>query len=168
MSPSHFSHFVGPDHDHQQCIAGALATAERLCQEQKQRFTTMRRRVFELIWQQHKPIGAYAILESLQQDGRVAAPTVYRALDFLLNLGLVHRIASLNAFVGCARPGVRHDGYFLICATCWNCAELRNETITGEIDRSAGNCGFVVQSRSVEISGLCPECADQQASVAAP
>jgi Fur family zinc uptake transcriptional regulator len=155
------SSFIDPDHDHQQCVTNALLKAEQICLEQGQRFTAIRRNVFELIWQQHKPIGAYQILEELQQQARTAPPTVYRALDFLLNLGLIHRISSLNAFVGCAHPGASHEGYFLICTSCRACAELNTAAITREINRSASQCGFVVQDRLVEVMGLCPDCSPQ-------
>ena len=157
----HSPRFVNPEHDHQQCVTSALAKAEQICLEQGQRFTTIRRKVFELIWQQHKPIGAYQILEELQQQARTAPPTVYRALDFLLNLGLIHRISSLNAFVGCAHPGASHEGYFLICTSCRACTELNTAAITCEINRSADQCGFVVQDRLVEVMGLCPDCSTE-------
>ena len=89
-------------HDHAHCVAGALAEADALCARLGVRLTELRRRVLELVWQSHKPLGAYDILAVLsEQDGRRAAPpTVYRALDFLLENSLVHRIASLNAFTG--------------------------------------------------------------------
>lgn len=159
MHPSYPSIFADSGHDHQHCINLALATAERICRDQGQRFTTTRRKVFELIWQQHKPIGAYRILEELQQESRTAPPTVYRALDFLLNLGLIHRIASLNAFVGCAHPGSAHPGYFLICNTCRTCAEPDGSAVTREILLAAKQYDFVVQDSAVEVMGLCPECA---------
>ncbi len=158
MSMLYSSDFARPGHDHRQCVDSALTTAERICREQGQRFTPIRRQVFELIWQQHKPVGAYLLLEQLQQQGRVAPPTVYRALDFLLGLNLIHRIASLNAFVGCTHPGAAHQGYFLICRSCKASAELTADAITTEIDRSAARCGFTVLERSVEVMGLCPEC----------
>ena len=97
-------HFINEEHDHAACIAQAVGQAEQVCHQQKQRFTALRRRVFELVWQHHRPIGAYEVLDLLQRDGRAAPPTVYRALDFLLEIGLVHRIASLNAYVGCIQP----------------------------------------------------------------
>ncbi|HEY5674466.1 MAG TPA: Fur family transcriptional regulator [Malonomonas sp.] len=143
---------------HQNCISEALDRAELLCQQQQQRFTTIRRRVLELVWQQHKPIGAYEVLELLQQDGRTAPPTVYRALDFLQQLGLVHRIASLNAYVGCAHPGEPHDGQFLICESCKTLAELDVAAITCVIEKSAAESGFVTSRQTVEIMGLCPSC----------
>ena len=91
-------------HDHSRCVSHALAEAEAICARQGLRLTALRKRVLELVWASHKPLGAYDILGVLSdEDGRRAAPpTVYRALDFLLENGLVHRIASLNAFVGCS------------------------------------------------------------------
>ncbi|MDO6806861.1 transcriptional repressor, partial [Wenyingzhuangia sp. 1_MG-2023] len=76
-------------------------------------------RVLELIWQSHKPVGAYELLPALANDGfNSAPPTVYRALDFLLDLGLVHRLHSLNAYVGCNHPGANHPVCFFICEHC--------------------------------------------------
>jgi len=150
--------FINGEHDHQRCMADAMGNAERVCQQQKQRFTHLRRRVFELIWQQHKPIGAYDVLEQLQKDGRAAPPTVYRALDFLLELGLVHRIASLNAYVGCVHPDRQHEGQFLICKECRAFAELDSDSITRMIDEKAQINGFEVHQHTIEIMGLCPKC----------
>ncbi|MCK5886619.1 MAG: transcriptional repressor, partial [Alcanivorax sp.] len=102
-------------HNHQACVAQALSDAHAICRDENARLTPIRERVLELIWQSHKPLGAYDILAKLSSDGHNAAlPTVYRALDFLLQHGLVHRIASLNAFVGCAHAGEHHRGTFLI------------------------------------------------------
>lgn len=150
--------------DHQNCIDTAIATAEVLCQQRKQRFTAIRRRVLELVWQQHKPIGAYQVLEILQQDGRTAPPTVYRALDFLQQLGLVHRIASLNAYIGCAHPGEPHDGQFLICESCKALAELDVPEINRAIAQSALDSGFETRRQTVEIMGLCPNCRKRKSS----
>jgi Fur family zinc uptake transcriptional regulator len=150
--------FVCGEDDHQNCIDEALARAEQLCQRYNQRFTAIRRRVLELVWQQHKPVGAYEVLEILRQDGRTAPPTVYRALDFLQQRGLVHRIASLNAYVGCARPGEPHYGQFLICESCKSLAELDVSTISNAIEKSAEASGFKSHRHTVEIMGLCPSC----------
>jgi Fur family zinc uptake transcriptional regulator len=147
--------------DHQYCITAALSNAERLCQLRNMRFTAIRRRVLELIWRQHKPIGAYDVLELLQQDNRTAPPTVYRALDFLQQLGLIHRIASLNAYVGCAHPDKPHDGQFLICESCHALAELDVAEISNAIKQSATASGFETRHQTVEILGLCPTCRQQ-------
>jgi len=144
--------------DHQRCIAEALTRAERLCKERKLRFTAIRRRVLELVWSRHQPIGAYEVLELMQQDNRTAPPTVYRALDFLQQVGLVHRIASLNAYVGCTHPDSPHDGQFLICERCHSLAELDVPEISATIEQSASASGFKIGRQTIEIMGLCPEC----------
>lgn len=116
--------------------------------------------MLELVWQSHKPLGAYDILGVLtEEDGRRAAPpTVYRALDFLLENGLVHRIASLNAFVGCNHPGESHQGQFLICRNCQTAIELEQSCISQAIVDSAKSVGFAVEGQTVEVVGLCASC----------
>lgn len=147
-------------HDHSHCVHSALAEADALCVHQGLRLTALRRRVLELVWQSHKPLGAYDILAVLsEQDGRRAAPpTVYRALDFLLENGLVHRIASLNAFMGCSHPEHVHQGQFLICRECHVALELEQSSISDAIVASAKDVGFTVETQTVEVVGLCASC----------
>ena len=155
-----FTPLASRPHDHSRCVSHALAEAEGLCARQGLRLTALRKRVLELVWQSHKPLGAYDILGVLSdEDGRRAAPpTVYRALDFLLENGLVHRIASLNAFVGCNHPGEAHQGQFLICRNCQTAIELEQPSISQAIVESAKSVGFVVEGQTVEIVGLCASC----------
>ena len=151
--------FPHSGHDHQQCVEQAMAEAEALCSAQSARLTPLRARVLELIWQSHKPLGAYAILEMLSQEGRAPAPpTVYRALEFLLKYGLVHRIASLNAYAGCSRPGHAGSGQFLICSDCGTVAELSSAGISAAIEAAAEAEAFTADLHTVEITGLCPHC----------
>jgi Fur family zinc uptake transcriptional regulator len=147
-------------HDHSHCVNHALETAEVLCEQRGLRLTALRKRVLELVWASHKPLGAYDILAELSEiDGRRAAPpTVYRALDFLLEHGLVHRIASLNAFVGCNHPGQAHQGQFLICRNCHAAVELQHSSIDTAVLSCADSVGFSVEGQTVEISGLCAAC----------
>lgn len=147
-------------HDHSRCVSQALAEAESICTRQGVRLTALRKRVLELVWQSHKPLGAYDILAVLsEEDGRRAAPpTVYRALDFLLENGLVHRIASLNAFVGCNQPEHAHQGQFLICRQCHAAIELEQAAISQAIVAAASAVGFSVDSQTVEVVGLCAGC----------
>ncbi|MBK4989678.1 MULTISPECIES: zinc uptake transcriptional repressor Zur [Pseudomonas] len=147
-------------HDHSHCVHSALAEADALCARQGLRLTALRRRVLELVWQSHKPLGAYDILAVLsEQDGRRAAPpTVYRALDFLLENGLVHRIASLNAFMGCSHPEHAHQSQFLICRVCHVAIELEQDSISDAIIGSARHVGFTVENQTVEVVGLCSNC----------
>lgn len=147
-------------HDHSRCVDNALADADALCAKQGVRLTALRRRVLELVWQSHRPLGAYDILGTLsEEDGRRAAPpTVYRALDFLLENGLIHRIASLNAFIGCIRPEHHHQGQFLICRQCRTAIELSQPSISQAIVDCAGQVGFQVEQQTVEVVGLCSNC----------
>lgn len=147
-------------HDHTHCIADALTRADALCAERGARLTALRRRVLELVWSSHRPRGAYAILEDLsQQDGKAAAPlTVYRALEFLVEQGLVHRIESLNAYVGCAAPGDVHSGQFLVCEACGDAAEIDDPGVGAAINAAAAERGFRVQRPTVEVRGLCKSC----------
>ncbi len=147
-------------HDHAHCVNSALAEADTLCERSGVRLTALRKRVLELVWQSHKPLGAYDILAELSaQDGRRAAPpTVYRALDFLLENGLVHRIASLNAFIGCSHPARPHQGQFLICRNCHTAIELQQPSISEAIDSAAAQVRFQVEAQTVEVVGLCAPC----------
>ncbi|MBA1234168.1 zinc uptake transcriptional repressor Zur [Stutzerimonas nitrititolerans] len=147
-------------HDHDHCVSSALAEADTLCARQGVRLTTLRKRVLELVWQSHKPLGAYDILAVLsEQDGRRAAPpTVYRALDFLLENGLVHRIASLNAFIGCSHPEHPHQGQFLICRSCHTAIELENAAVSDAIAAAAASVDFQAEAQTVEVVGICAPC----------
>ena len=159
-APAHRAgRFARAGHDHDDCVRQALADAEALCAASGARLTELRRRVLELVWESHTPLGAYELLAMLRAAGRPAAPpTVYRALDFLLDQGLVHRLASRNAFVGCAHPG--HDGpvQFLICQRCGNVAELDDPGISAAIAGAARARGFASARHTVEVSGTCPDC----------
>jgi len=153
------SPFPGEGHDHQQCIDQALAEAERLCAARGRRLTPLRRRVLELIWDSHQPVKAYDLLARLQADSASAAPpTVYRALDFLMAERLVHRLASMNAYVGCGHPGHRHTGQFLICRGCHAVAEMDDPDIESLLDSRARDLGFALVDQTIELEGLCPRC----------
>lgn len=151
--------FPVPDHDHGRCIAHALEAAEAECRRRGARLTDVRRRVLELVWHSHAPVGAYALLETLGREGFCAAPpTVYRALDFLLAHGLIHRIERLNAYTGCTHPGTPHAGQFLLCQVCGAAAELVDPAIDAAITGAAARLGFTVSRQTVEVDGLCPAC----------
>lgn len=152
--------FPTKGHDHDRCVDSALAQAEKVCTAQNARFTDMRRRVFTLIWQSHKAVTAYELLDALTAEGqRVQPPTVYRALEFLTALGLVHRIESLNAYFGCDRPDCDHLGQYFICTGCGRVAETVNEDMSNAVRKAAQKVGFAVQATTVEIQGLCHDCA---------
>ena len=153
------SRFPREEHDHGRCVAQAVETAEQICRKKGLRFTAQRRRVLELVWKSHQPVGAYDILDQLSSDGHKAAPpTVYRALDFLIEADLVHRLDSLNAFVGCADPNNPHSGQFLICWSCRSVAELDDADINTLVDQKAADLGFTAIHQTLEIQGLCHAC----------
>jgi Fur family zinc uptake transcriptional regulator len=146
-------------HDHDDCVASAMLAAEQLCRDRGLRFTTLRRRVLALVWESHKPVGAYEILASLSEEGRKSAPpTVYRALGFLIEAGLVHRLNMLNAFIGCPEPGRPHSSQFLICRDCGTVAELDDAGIESLVNQKAGSLGFTTIAQVLEIEGTCHEC----------
>ncbi len=148
-----------PHHDHEHCVEDAVSAAEKLCAEKQLRFTPLRRRVLELVWSSHKPVGAYALLDLLRsEDLGSAPPTVYRALDFLIDNGLIHRIERMNAFVGCSHPGEAHRGFFLICGECGNAEELQGDGLAESIASSAGRRGFAAREMTLEVTGTCADC----------
>ena len=151
--------FPADDHDHADCVRQAMAQAEGYCGRSGLRLTELRHRVLELIWANHQPVGAYHLLEQLNNDGRKAAPpTVYRSLDFLLEHGLIHRISSLNAFVGCSHPGHPHAGQFLICTDCGKVNEISEEVLGSGLRQVARTAGFHTRKPVVELLGTCAHC----------
>ena len=148
-------------HDHRRCVSKALAAAEKICDERNLRLTPLRRRVLELVWTRHAPVGAYDILGALKKgEGALEPPTVYRALKFLQEAGLVHRIDSLNAFIGCEAPQEGHAAQFLVCRKCNRVMELDDPAISKLLIEKARVLGFVTDAQDIEIKGLCATCRD--------
>jgi Fur family transcriptional regulator, zinc uptake regulator len=146
-------------HDHHHCVQEALASAEGLCADSGTRLTELRRRVLREVWRGHDAVKAYDILDRLGDAEHVAKPpTVYRALQFLLEQGLVHRLESLNAFVGCAEPRRSHEGQFLICRRCGRVRELHLPGVGATVRRAAQRAGFAVERQMVEVLGTCRQC----------
>lgn len=148
-----------PDHNHKRCIETALRNAAEICRERNVHFTAIRRRVLELVWKSHQAIKAYEVLDLLAKDGRKPQPpTVYRALDFLVEHGLVHKVESQNSFIGCVHPDHGHNCQLLICEKCGIVEELCNEDVTNQLTRSAKAKGFHIKNITLEIKGICPKC----------
>lgn len=157
--------FPAPDHDHGRCISRIMDRAERLCVERGARFTAQRRQVFAIILESHAAVGAYDIIDRMGEAGgrRPAPAIVYRALDFLIDQGLAHRISALNAFVACCGPegeeaGGAHGARFLICQDCGVVAETQGEAVDRSIRREAMAAGFAVAESVVEVMGTCRSC----------
>lgn len=153
-------------HNHQHCIDDALANAKIICQQHNAKLTSLRQQVLLLIWQNHKPLGAYALIDMLAEieQRRIAPPTVYRALEFLLELGLIHRINSLNAYIGCVNPQSHQKeqqnatNYFFICSQCHDTQEVINANLADAIADAGRTLDFASQQQWLEVTGLCKQC----------
>lgn len=147
-------------HDHERCVNAALAQASALCAERGVRMTAARETVLKLLWQSHKPLGAYQLQDQLSEiSGKsVAPPTVYRALEFLLDQGLVHRIPSLNSFVGCPFPSNEHSNIFLICDQCHRVGEIADQNINQLFEQRSQKNNFKLRTKIIELFGLCHNC----------
>ena len=146
-------------HDHGHCAADVLARAEVLAADQGARLTPVRRRVLEILLEDHRAMGAYDVLQRLAAEGFGNQPPVaYRALDFLVEQGFAHRVRRLNAFTACMHPGEAHAPVFLICRGCDAVAEAPAAAVRTALDDAASNVGFAVERTNIEALGLCPSC----------
>jgi len=157
--------FPTPDHDHNRCLDDAMAVAEARCVERGQRLTPIRRMVLAALLDSHKPLGAYDIIERLALGrGRLAPITAYRALEFLRANGLVHRIASRNAFIACVHNHAAGDlVVFLICEGCGVVGEASSDKVAATLTSAARGAGFTPKSPVIEITGICSHCRDAMA-----
>lgn len=149
-------------HDHGVCVSDTLAAADARCASDGLRFTPVRRKVLEILLQQHRALGAYAILDRLKEAGFGSQPPVaYRALDFLVANGLAHKIERLNAFIACVHPNHSHTPAFMICRSCDAVAETHSSPARGALGDAARVTGFRIERTVVEAEGLCPDCVDK-------
>ncbi len=139
-----------------------MAHAEALCASRGQRLTPLRRQVLETLAASHRTLGAYEIMDRMAAQGPRPAPiTVYRALDFLLENGLVHRIESRNAFLACIGE---HDSagaattVFLICERCGAVGEASSAAVAETLQAAARAVGFSPKARVMEVTGICAHC----------
>lgn len=141
--------------------AQVIAEIERACADRGIRFTDIRRRVFELIVWAEKPMKAYELLDHLKGEREGAAPpTVYRALDFLLENHFIHKLESINAFVSCHHPVEAHTVPFFICDRCGRATEFCDSSVARQLIEQAKELGFTPHAQSLEVHGLCKDCRD--------
>lgn len=160
-----------PNH-HVHDAQGFVGAVERACRDRGLRLTPVRAKVLGLIARQGKPIKAYDLLEQLRVDnaradknadeesaGAAAPPTIYRALDFLLANGFIHKLESVNAFVACHHPSTaQHSVPFLICDRCHSAVELEDMDVVAALDERARALGFMPQAQTLEVHGICARC----------
>lgn len=154
--------FCCQDHSGQDRITAILTAAEARAQANGVRLTPVRKRTLELLLQAHGALGAYDVLERLAADGFGTQPPVaYRALNFLVDQGLAHRIRRLNAFTACAHPGHDHSAAFLICESCNSVTEASGDQVGRALSLAAGQVGFTLSRATVEAVGQCGPCRAQ-------
>jgi Fur family zinc uptake transcriptional regulator len=152
--------FPDPHHNHDRCTADLVKRAERICERRGSRLTSQRRDVLDCVAQSHQAAGAYEIIERMAVSGPRPAPiTVYRALDFLLAHGLVHKIESRNAFIACSHAHEGEPAALLICEGCGIVAELDSPETFDSLATQAAVQGFRVERTVIEMSGRCGHCA---------
>jgi Fur family zinc uptake transcriptional regulator len=148
-------------HDHDGCINKAIRMAEHVCTHRGVRLTPIRRKVLELIWESHRAVKAYDLLDRIRPLDQAAKPaTVYRALDFLLQQGLIHRVESLNAFIGCNCSERQHEQLLLICEHCREVEERPGAEVMEAVAREIREAGFTIHRKAIEIHGICAHCAE--------
>lgn len=141
-------------------VAESLREAETLCEQRGGKLTPLRRKVLKLLLESHGPSKAYDLLEKLgDDDGAAKPPTVYRSLDFLLEMGLAHRIESLNAFVACGHWKHGHAAVFLICDSCGSAGELHAADSVKKLAAEVDSVKFKMRNAVIEVRGLCADCA---------
>lgn len=151
--------FPPTGHAHRRCRASALEHASRICRQRQVRLTRLRQLALETIWESHRPTKAYELLERMGTERRLAPPSVYRALHFLEQQGLVHRLYSTQSFIGCSYPASSpHTGQFLICNSCGTAAELSMASVPAEAEHAALAAGFHVEQATIELQGRCQAC----------
>ena len=157
MDPVGFS-----KHDHSHCMTSAIEAAKEKCRNDGLNFTSIRKRVLEILLEEHRALGAYDVLDRLRQEGLGSQPPVaYRALDFLTKHKFVHKIQRLNAFIACAHPNRTHSPAFLICRECNSVAEAETEAPQERLETIATSSGFMIEETIMEAEGICSKCADE-------
>lgn len=153
------------EHQHRHDPERLIGEVERACDARGLRLTPLRRRVLELVTHDTKPVKAYDLLDRLrgERDG-AAPPTVYRALDFLLEHGFIHKLESVNAFTSCHHPADRHTVPFLICDVCASATELCDERVANLLVQEARALGFTPQAQTIEVHGICRACGGNDAA----
>lgn len=150
-------------HDNMSCSKNALRAAEERCLNKSIKFTPIRRKVLEILLQEHRAIGAYAILEHLREAGfSYQPPVAYRALDFLVAHGFAHKVEKLNAFIACTHPGSDHSPAFMICRNCDTVAETETKKSGFDLSKIEKFSGFKIEQTVIEAEGLCNSCVEIQ------
>lgn len=145
-----------------QALEASLGTAHALCEERGKRLTPIRRKVLEILLREHRSVKAYELLELIRDSQPGAAPpTVYRALDFLVDEGLVHRIDAINAWTACKDAAGKPHDILVICTRCGRVSELSDPSLSRQLADCVARAGFRLASHETELRALCADCSHQ-------
>ena len=137
----------------------ALNRAEAACRVRGASLTAIRREVLDLLYGSPTGVKAYDLLARIKEARPGASPpTVYRALDFLIEQGLAHKIGRMNLFVACRHASHQIPSLFLVCPKCSGVTELQEQSVMSALSTRLAEAGHRLESPEVEISALCPEC----------
>lgn len=136
-----------------------ITKARQHCEGKGARFTAQREKVYSILLRRKDAVGAYDLLDELKlTEGSARPATIYRALDFLLEMELIHRLESDNKFIACHHFGCSHPVQFLICDECGNVQEIQSTVLHNQLDKQAQTVGFVVTRQTIEAHGRCAKC----------
>ena len=145
-------------HNHKLCYENSMKAFHKYCLEKNLKLTPLRLKVFELLLKDHRPIGAYQILDMLSKEGFSSTPPIaYRVLDFLIEQGFAHKIERFNTFIACSHPGTKHSPTFMICRKCDKVAEMCEKDSRLKIDKKTLS-EFQIEESFIEIIGICKSC----------
>ncbi|MFM0296481.1 MULTISPECIES: Fur family transcriptional regulator [Paraburkholderia] len=168
-APTNSAHTHEPGHTHGDSQEAALTLAEEYCRERGEKLTPIRRKVLELLLNSGRATKAYSLLDEMRQiHPGSAPPTVYRALDFLLSAGLVHRIESINAFTVCHDLTQCQHGILVVCQQCGNVTELHQPKLRQALVTQIEDAGYRLASDEIELKGLCSACQAAEAAASNP
>ena len=141
-------------------LNASISRVDEICRSNNLGFTDIRKQVFEIIIKNNKPIKAYQILDEIRNITNKPShpPTVYRAIDFLIENGFVHKLNSINSFVGCFHPKTHEECYFLICKKCNLYQECCDDSLKDRISKTAIHNNFIISNTTLEIEGHCLDC----------
>lgn len=158
------------EHDHAKCVDSILKHAQDICSKRGVRLTEQRLKVLAVLADSHVPASAYDILDKINRQGNKLAPVaIYRALDFLTQQELIHRIESRNGYVACSHHHGEGSGkgeecchgdvtVFLLCDSCGRAGEFHSDALSGLVETIASTEKFRANAPVLEISGICEMC----------
>lgn len=166
-TPTASAHAHESGHTQGESQEAALTLADEYCRERGEKLTPIRRKVLELLLNSGRATKAYSLLDEMRQiHPGSAPPTVYRALDFLLTAGLVHRIESINAFTVCHDLTQCQHGILVVCQQCGSVTELHQPKLRQALVAQIEDAGYRLASDEIELKGLCAACQAAEAASA--